>query len=434
MTHTQNHQYFPRITLEAFADNYTPDTTNIRFVANRSTVYEATALPAAHLSSASRGSGQGKNSGRGRRGGQEENVQGELTLSSVRPDHHIKVHNVQDHITTLTDVTRAYAVENMYQGIDEADCTALDNRIATLEENSSAFIRRFGGKVDPWLTRAHLFDLKKFLTVMGYRAEHRWRQYHNNAFDVPTRVSILYHMGRRRLARMQDVWFDNLKWLAETPADDISEEHMKMLRRMDTPTAAGIVAAVKEYQGPVHAYELREFYDLCTAFVCVWEAEEGSEFILSNNCFGTFERRMSMDIHRFYVVSPRYAIVLVNRECIVGTMKSMASKMSWFRDRLRPVPLAVYKKRPDPTSPSDFTPDDVFKYQRGAASKRDVHLVNSILLDTRPKYLTFKSSLAMYKTLRYYDEIKHDWNMFECPHDYSHLKRELFADMNRTHS
>ncbi|KAG0249412.1 hypothetical protein BGZ95_007556, partial [Linnemannia exigua] len=72
-------------------------------------------------------------------------------------------------------------------------------------------------------------------------------------------------------------------------------------------------------------------------------------------------------------------------------------------------------------------------YRRILVPKKDVFTVNGIFLDARTKYLTYKSSASMYKSLRFYDKVKKE-KMFETQHDYSILKRQLFADLNRTHS
>ncbi|KAF9913039.1 hypothetical protein EC991_005907 [Linnemannia zychae] len=73
--------------------------------------------------------------------------------------------------------------------------------------------------------------------------------------------------------------------------------------------------------------------------------------------------------------------------------------------------------------PSSFCPKTAL-----ARSKATLHF-----LGARAKYLTYKSSVSMYKYLRYYDKVKSDTFLFH-EHDYTILKRKLFDDLNRTHS
>lgn len=170
--------------------------------------------------------------------------------------------------------------------------------------------------------------------------------------------------------------------------------------------------------------------------MCIWQAEEGSEFILSEGCFGTWEGDMRDPFHTFYVVSPRYCIVLVNRLEIWRLARHLCFR-SWFEGDIHAFPDTVYKKGNPPSIPNKdfFSPEDVFKYRRIIIPKEDVYFVNSIFLDAREKSLTYNSSVSLYKSLRYYDMMKMiRRDLFKNGHDYSVLRRKLVADMNRTHS
>jgi hypothetical protein len=168
--------------------------------------------------------------------------------------------------------------------------------------------------------------------------------------------------------------------------------------------------------------------------VCIWEAPAGAEFILSEGCFGAFEGTLGFPIHRFFVISPRFAIVLVVEKHENLRDKEGRVWVSLFGDELHVHPETIYKKGPPP---KDFdpaihsTPKDVFKFQRIVIPKEEVYKVNGIVLDGRRQCLTYKSSASMYKSLCYYDKVKK--NMFEIRNDYSILRRKLFSDLNRTH-
>ncbi|KAG0360165.1 hypothetical protein BC939DRAFT_463355 [Gamsiella multidivaricata] len=297
--------------------------------------------------------------------------------------------------------------------------------LAELECTAAVFVRRIWSGEDISLTRTELADFKKFLAIMMYRGEHRRKQYFEDRFDFATRMTIKKHMRENNISKIQDVWFENLKWIIKTPIEDILKEFERAHGPMDP------FAIMVAYRGPIHAVELLDFGYMVMNTVCIWHAEEGSEFILSNTSFGSFEGDMGVNFHSFFVVSPEYAVVLISRLYMNGQMEMLPLRKSWFGKELRAFPDAVYMNE-NPKSQDDFTKDDVFKYRRIVVPKQKVYLVNSILLDSRDKYITYKSSPSMYKSLLYYD--KHKGELFHNQYDYSILKRKVFAEMNRTHS
>lgn len=328
----------------------------------------------------------------------------------------------------LTDVARAYGIEDMYKDINSDDSMKFEKLLSKLESTSAIFIRKIWSGEALSLTRRQLAEMKKFLGIMMYRGEHRRGQYYNMGFDFSTLLMITKHMQHNNIARVQDVWFENLKWLIETPMELILEEYFRAMKHEDP------MAILINYQGPIHGAELVDFGVFVEFYVCIWEAEEGSEFILSEGCFGSFEGHNGICFHNFFVVSPRYAIVMTNRHYMRGTMKLLPLRKSWFGEELHDNPRTEYVKGPPPRDfdPSQhFCQDDVFHYKRILVPKKSVYLVNSIFLDARRKYLTYRSSACMYKALRYYEKVKK--SKFHFRHDYSKLKRKLFADLNRTH-
>ncbi|KAF9176720.1 hypothetical protein BGZ51_009770, partial [Haplosporangium sp. Z 767] len=297
--------------------------------------------------------------------------------------------------------------------------------LGKLESSVATFVQTVLSGQEISLTRTKLADLKKFLVIMMYRSECRRKQYTEEIFDFATRLSIEKHMYVNKISNIQDVWFENLKWFLKTPIEDI----LKELERANEPGTPSAIMVT--YKGPIHVVELLDYGHMVSNYVCIWQAQEGSEFIMSDNCFGCFEGHMGICFHNFFVVSPKYAVVLVNRLYMWDQMKHLPFRKSWFEEKFHANPDVAYSNK-NAVFVEDFTPDDVFKYRRIVIPKERVWLVNSIFLDARHKYISYKSNLAMYKTLKYYDKTKGE--LFESRHDYSVLKRKLFAEMNRTHS
>ncbi|KAG0247690.1 hypothetical protein BG011_001061 [Mortierella polycephala] len=404
MTQTQFHHYIPRFILKTFADNFS--LSNTEFITDAS---------GPDLS----GFKLGKPSKLRRK---------------ERPRYDINVYRVESHTTDPTDVSRAYGVKDMYRDVTEADCMKFEKLLAKHECTSAAFIRQiWNEEEDLSLTRTQLGDMKKFLVVMMYRSEHRRSQYFNQRFSFITEISVKKHMAHNKFPNAQTVWFENLKWIIEASVEDIVKEYQKaIMARAESERPAALLSP---YQGPIHASELEDFGCLMTQTIaCIWQAEAGSEFILSQGCFGAWEGGTGIWFHNFFIVSPRFAIVLVNRLYLADRIKKKPLWTSLFGDKLHVFPETDYKKGP-PSKDFDLAthsaPEDVFKYKRIVVPKEDVYKVNAILLDDRHQFLTYKSNASMYKSLRYYDKVKKE--MFHDCHDYSILRRKLFSDLNRTH-
>ncbi|KAG0098651.1 hypothetical protein BGZ93_010788 [Podila epicladia] len=300
--------------------------------------------------------------------------------SKERPSYSINVYRAEDHTTEPTDVTRAYGAENMYRDVTEADCMKFEKLLA----------------------------------------KHEFKR----------------HMDHKKFSSAQTVWFENLKWIIETPSEDIVKEfHKAVMVRAESERPTVLLSP---YQGPIHVSELQDFgYLMTQTIACIWQAEAGSEFILSEDCFGAWEGDTGIWFHNFFIVSPQFAVVLVNTLYLSDRIEKKSRWTSWFGDKLHVFPEADYKNEPLSkdfdlaTHVSHLTPDDVFKYKRIVVHKEDVYKVNAIFLDARRQFLTYKPNVSMYKSLRYYDKVKKD--MFHDCHDYSILRRKLFSDLNRTH-
>ncbi|KAF9162190.1 hypothetical protein BGX21_002156 [Mortierella sp. AD011] len=341
----------------------------------------------------------------------------------IKGDLQIMVYDVKTQRITQEDVGKAYGIQDMYRDLKLDDCMQFEKLLANLESAAATFVHTIrSGSKDVSITRAKLLDFKKFLVIMMYRHEGRRRQYYEELFDFETRRSIQRHMGFNSINDIRDVWFENLKWIIKTPVHEINKELGKVNRL--------VLGEITEYEGPIHSAELMDFGHITWSYVCIWEAQEGSEFILTDNCFGCYEGHGSIIIfHNFFVISPEYVVVLVNRLYMDGIVKSMPCRKSWF-EGFHSIPDCVYINK-NAGGAKDFTPDDLFKYRRIVIPKQKVWLVNGIFLDEGHKYISHRSNAAMYRSLMFYDKVKD--KMFTNKHDYSVLRRRLFFEMNRTH-
>ncbi|KAK3844643.1 MAG: hypothetical protein J3R72DRAFT_488360 [Linnemannia gamsii] len=444
----QYHHYIPRFILRTFADNFSLIKSNTEYIATSTPgIFEPIVKQGGgkkgKTSRGRKGRGGSAGGGAGGGGGGAGGGGGRQAGAGPPPrevSHHINVYQAVDYTTELNDTSRAYGIYDMYRDIIPDKEMRFEKLLGNLESTSATFIRKIWSGEDLSLTRVQLADMKKFLCIMMYRGEHRWRQYHDGLLDFRTLMSVKLHMKNNNIENVQDVWFDNLKWLIETPISDIMDEYQMAESMGPKNPFENPFMTTTEHKSPIHDLELLDFGRMAQNFVCVWHTQEGSEFILSDNCFGAFEGDNGIPFHNFFIVSPRYAIVLVNRFYMhTPGMLAHSFKKSWFSEKLHLSPQTVYMKGPPPplrgiALKAHFSPNDVFKYTRIVIPKEDVYKVNSIFLDCRKKYLTYKSTVCMLKSLRFYDKVKSDEVLFTYEHDYTILKRKLFADLNRTHS
>ncbi|GJJ78099.1 hypothetical protein EMPS_10458 [Entomortierella parvispora] len=237
-------------------------------------------------------------------------------------------------------------------------------------------------------------------------------------------------MERNNIPNTQTLWFKDLKWIIQASSQDIATEYVEMVK------AVGTSGQLTSYQGPILSASMQDFgYLVASTITCMWQAEEGSEFILSDSCFGSWEGGPGYWLHNFFIVSPRMAIVLVSKMYMEGRYLGNSPGTSMFEDSLHDFPETDYKNGPPPRGfdrATHFTPDDVFKYKRIIVPKKTVYKVNSIILDNARESLTYKCSASMLKTLRYYDKVKAE--LFHEFREYPKLRRKLFMELNRTHS
>lgn len=339
------------------------------------------------------------------------------------PSHYINVYQVESRTIVLTDIARAFGVVDLYRETSEEDCMKFEKLLSVLEGVSSAFIRQIWAGENLSLMRTQLEGMKKFLIIMMYRSEDRRDQYYRENYDSRVAISARKHAAHHKIEKVRDIWFKNLQWLIETPVEVLKKEYDKSFRMEMTEP----LTSLGDHKWPIHICELQEFGIMAENYICIWEAEEGSEFILSEGGFGVWEGDQGVKFHNFFVISPGYAIVLVNRGFMFGVTYTNLRK-PYFGDELRANPEVKYMKEP---AGSNYTPRDIFKYKTIKVSRQDVFLINGIFLDARSKHLTYRSGISMYKSLRHYDKVKKE--KFQHRHDYTVLERALFAELNRTH-
>lgn len=348
----------------------------------------------------------------------------------------IKTYMIENKEICLSKTNKIYGIKNMYKDIEnKKDCMEIEKKLSYLENNCSVIIKNIKiNRNKIVIKRKNLNELKRFLFVMSYRSEKRRLQYYENNFDMDTYMYIKNYRQKFKLKNSIDVWLRDLKYIVYNDHDTIIEKNLI--------ENYGFNNIIKNIIENIHNQEicnliLTDYINMSTCFLCIWEAEEDSEFILTDNCFGAFEgQQPGVVYHYFFIISPKLALVLSNRAYQFNKIREyhkMGFKSSWFPDKYHISPITNYiKNNINLYNKNHYSPNDEFKYTKIKISKKDVYLINSIFLDASYKYISFLSEKNLYKTIRYYDRIKKE--MFDNKKDYVTLKKKLFNYFNRIHN
>ncbi|KAF8975881.1 hypothetical protein BGZ46_008763 [Entomortierella lignicola] len=225
----------------------------------------------------------------------------------------IKIYDANAKIITIGDISKSYGIQDMYRDISLKDCMKFEKLLGKFESSAAKFVNAIvSGSNDISISRVGLFEFKQFLFIMMYRNESRRGQYLQEEFDDRTRFLIEKHMRFNNISNIQEVWFENLKWILDNPEKKIMNEVGRANMAFCQPdnfrgsySKDAHFDALNGYDGPINVMELLDFEMLAKKYICIWEAPEGTEFILSDNDFGNHEKQSGIFIHNFFVVSPR---------------------------------------------------------------------------------------------------------------------------------
>ncbi|KAJ3867540.1 hypothetical protein EV359DRAFT_34223 [Lentinula novae-zelandiae] len=264
------------------------------------------------------------------------------------------------------------------------------------------------------MKREDLETLRKFLFLQHYRAARTSMSYFDEGHpeNAPVRDWIDKYKDTHHLNSSNDLWLHVLRYYLDTPAYLIQkhaldmydkyggfiEVHLMMQHRVD-PNMEHYPALA--YQNQAGMY-----------FLCIWEAADGDEFILSNDGFGLWEGSINGApcTHRLFVISPRTAIVLRNNFLRPGLASTDSLFVhSDFADINPPVPIS------NPLDSSDLeletrsdslmasrTREDVFRLPVFKLSHKHTQAMNSVVFTNAHKdgSITFLSREYMSRTLQ----------------------------------
>ncbi|KAF9523943.1 hypothetical protein CPB83DRAFT_646048 [Crepidotus variabilis] len=301
--------------------------------------------------------------------------------------HAIHFYNLENGCFTIEDLGSVYGETNLYRNQKEPrDVDYLEHRLGNLEQHACSAIKLIHYGIlcsSVTFTRAELVSLRKFVFLTHYRSAAASVSYFcesdpRNASLVDWIESLKTSHG---LETDDDVWKEGLKYYLDTSHEDIIAAGQALRYRY------GEQQLQKMLQSRVDP-ELEEWYaidyenqakNFCLG---IWEAATGSEFVLSENGSGIWDRLIygSPGTHKIYVVQVTYS-------------EDLSLDLHPTPNKLRPSLLPE-------------TPDDRFIFKFTKLSFDQTYSVNEVLLrNANVKHrgsITFLSCRLMLQTLKRY--------------------------------
>ncbi|KAK0462593.1 uncharacterized protein EV420DRAFT_1265383, partial [Desarmillaria tabescens] len=315
-------------------------------------------------------------------------------------------------------IGKVYGLMNLYRDASNPrNVNELEKNLGDLEAGAAVIIQTLhsnltSGKVT--LKRLGVERLRKFLFVMHYRnlGGSYFDPDHPHGGSTIRQWVERYKTKHPSCQTHTDVWLSVLRYYLDTPHSQIVNDataiykehgmekvHLQMLTDTVDPN-------MEHY--PALAYQKQAGM----SFLCIWEAHDTSEFILSNSGFGLWEGLAASGdyIHRVFVVSPRIAVVLrSNLLFMFETMGPVNSDLLQIPQE-RPVSKlvdgeAAFPEGSDPSS-VDFTllrsPDDLFTFTITKLSLAQTDALNAVVLKnvSQDGAITFFGKERMFRTVR----------------------------------
>ncbi|SJL11237.1 uncharacterized protein ARMOST_14640 [Armillaria ostoyae] len=311
-----------------------------------------------------------------------------------------------------------YGVMNLYRDASNpSNVNELEEKLSILERDASVVIGTLHSDLasgKSTLKRLDVERLRKFLYVMHYRnlGGSYFDPDHPDGGSTIRQWVERYKTKHPSCQTHTDVWLSVLRYYLDTPhsqiVDDataIYKEHGMAKVHLQTNT---VDPNMEHY--PALAYQVQAGM----SFLCIWEAHDTSEFILSDSSFGLWEgvAPSGDHIHRVFVVSPRIAVILRSN------LLPMFEKMGPVNSNLihipqeRPVSKLVNGEAgfrvPEGSDPSSVnlnllrSPNDLFTFTITKLSLAQTDALNAVVLKNvhQDGAITFLGKERMFRTVR----------------------------------
>ncbi|KAF4610670.1 hypothetical protein D9613_007315 [Agrocybe pediades] len=328
-------------------------------------------------------------------------------------------------------IAKIFGRTNLYRDPrNPLDADHPEHEFSMLEQRASDILRRLTNSASSQkfaLSRQELATLRKFIFLMHFRNDAISSTYfkETDPANAPLADWISHYKKKRGFKTEHDVWLDALSYYLKTPHHAIIATGERLRERygnhqIDEMLRKRLDPDLEEGWYAIDYEHLANYF-----FLGVWEAAEGTEFVLGSNAFGLWEGLIygSRGAHRLYVVSPRIAIVLRRTFLRVPIFKDPSALYSSLADVVISPPKTKYANAELVASLQDedehirkailnayrCSPEaeaDQFTFTITKLTKAETYAVNEVIMmnaNLHPEgYLTFCSREAMLETVRAY--------------------------------
>lgn len=351
-------------------------------------------------------------------------------------------------------IGKNYGIYDMYADKRRDDVNHIEKKLSILENDASDAIRLIsqGSEAEQKvaLRRAQVNCLRTFLFVMAYRLPSRLAQFKNAAFDSRTKAGVEKFMVEHNLSAFEDVWLQNLSEFVDTPLwlvpvnpkilqfdrEDYDED-MRM-RRLILWRAEGDEEFIMGTNGNGCAEWYEGVMELTSDDHRLFEAlgvgeptsaSAKSKTGVSKHFFiklYTFTPKVTLAIVSLLLTNP--AAVIPNANKIFDATRSAFSKFPFptaevtyhglgpaakasvsmgkldegpeeERILLRELRRGIIPSRRLDGRVLESREDDVLTFPIATLSSAQVRLVNSLMLENTTENITFRSPVALWKSI-----------------------------------
>ncbi|PUU80015.1 hypothetical protein B9Z19DRAFT_769932 [Tuber borchii] len=334
-------------------------------------------------------------------------------------DPYIKFYDLESGVLDFAKVGRSYGIPDMYKDVDNERAYHVEELLSKLESGAASIYHRIkndheSGKCNFSVTRKDLNLLRKFLFVMRYRSHKFWSKYTGtiDTYEHNDRNKLVEFLKERSITDLRQVWLMGLEVIVRTEIDADGEWLQTIGRE------------IFEGDANMYVFHMRESY---MAF-CEPQSS-GDEFILTNNGFGIFEGPVVFDpvnlksgsaprlgdsvyteFHKLAPLSPRLILVLRSnylrdepiwqkRRKISNELEPRRNHDSLLQDLPIKPPKVHYWLLPK-KSKLVHTLEDEFFFEIYKVKTKQVHMINTIMLEEAFRSITWVSDESLVRSLR----------------------------------
>jgi hypothetical protein len=341
----------------------------------------------------------------------------------------INCYHVSSGIFSVSSIDTSYGVTDLYINIKNAhNVYEIEKKLSVLESHAAQAISLLLKTVESRppgdlpsgepqyfkIKRKFLNYLRKFMFIMyfrndGFKAQHFNEKHPDNSGGA----AWIRAFRQKNNLEPSEMWLHVLKHYLDTSHIDLFNQGQKA---NDQLHPSGMGHARRGINPDIQDAEMIQYWgEANNFFLAVWEAADCEEFIISNNSFGLWESVSAgskrCQFHRFYVISPRIAIVLCSVQLRPDVPPVPEFELMYRKSIFWGAPHRSPRVSKDgqlvgrQARVAGSYEEDIMEYEIVKLSTKFTHFINAVIMGNARKdtgTITFRTPAAMLRTLEAY--------------------------------